>query len=67
MTKTLSPKCTYCDNPAAYVAAQSMDQGKTVTWMFVCPPHVDGWNDGGDWNAPVLTLARHKGWNKRAA
>ena len=43
-------------NPAAYVAAQSTDQGKTITWKLICAGHRQGWNDGGDWAAPVLML-----------
>lgn len=42
---------------ATYRAAQSIDQGKTVGWVYVCGGCVVGWNDGGDWNAPTVPLA----------
>lgn len=42
--------------PAVFKAAQSSDAGKTVTWGFICELHATGWNDGGDWNAPVVRI-----------
>lgn len=41
---------------AKYRAAQSIDQGKTVTWVYVCGGYVVGWNDGGDWDAPIVPI-----------
>lgn len=52
------PICPYCDEPTdAYaVCAQSIDQGKTVTWTFACEAHTSTWNDGSDWPAPCYFL-----------
>jgi hypothetical protein len=52
----LRPTCTYCHTPATRLAAQSIDQGVTVDWVPICDHHADGWNDGGDWDAPVYIL-----------
>lgn len=56
---TDSPKwaCVFCETPAMFIAAQSEDAGRTVDWVLICVYHADGWNDGGDWNAPVIPLA----------
>ncbi len=51
-----APACVVCDSAASYVAAQSTDQGETVTWVLICQDHRDGWNEGGDWTAPVYRL-----------
>ena len=57
------PKCEICAGTgvdpvctAGYVAAQSPDQGKTVAWRLICKFHADGWNEGGDWNAPMYKI-----------
>lgn len=42
--------------PATYLAAQSSNAGKTVHWVRICDDHRDGWNDGGDWEAPIYPL-----------
>lgn len=60
--KIPDPRCTPCsgngrDEPADYVAAQSTDQGKTIHWEIICAHHMDGWNDGGDWKAPVYPIS----------
>lgn len=60
---TNRPNCEFCDVPreAAYFAAQSIDQGKTVTWAPTCKFHVHGWNDGGDWEAPIFAIGEPLG------
>lgn len=51
--------CEICRNnlgverPAMFRAAQSTDQGQNRTSVLICEDHADGWNDGGDWDAPV--------------
>ena len=45
---------------AEFIAAQSTDQGRTVTWVCVCAGHACGWNDGGDWDAPVFRIASNR-------
>ena len=56
------PACELClsnagdTTPATHVAAQSSDQGQTVHWLVICDTHRDGWNDGGDWDAPVFAI-----------
>lgn len=53
------PRCDFCDDPkraAYYLAAQSVNQGRTTTWGLVCENHIQGWNDGGDWDAPIFRL-----------
>ena len=58
----LSPHCIFCEanqgiaTPARFVAAQSEDQGETVRWVLICTDHADGWNDGGDWTAPMYEI-----------
>lgn len=53
--------CPFCKQdgiktPSAYKAEQSSDQGKTRTVVYPCDGHGAGWNDGGDWNAPITNL-----------
>ncbi len=60
-TELIRPKCAVCagdgvSRNATHVGAQSVDSGKTVTWQLVCAPHVDGWNDQGDWMAPCYLI-----------
>ena len=56
------PHCAFCESnhgvtaPARFVAAQSEDQGETIKWVLICTDHADGWNDGGDWNAPMYEI-----------
>lgn len=56
--------CTFCrensdrEAPATHIGAQSTDGGATVTWTPICGTHADGWNDGGDWRAPVFRLGQ---------
>ncbi len=49
--------CHFCNDTAVFVGAQSEDQGKTVEWFPLCRDHADGWNEGGDWEAPVVTVS----------
>jgi hypothetical protein len=55
-------ECLLCEanqgihRPARFTAAQSRDKGHTVAWFPICEGHADGWNEGGDWNAPVIPL-----------
>ena len=52
--------CYFCHHlrvKATYIAAQSVDSGVTVDWKPICASHRDGWNEGGDWQAPVLKIA----------
>lgn len=44
---------------ADFIAAQSVDAGKTVTWVCVCHALTQGWNEGGDWTAPVFRIAHN--------
>ena len=52
------PPCKFCEpeQPAMYCAAQSEDEGETITWVFVCDNHIEGWNEQSDWYAPVFSL-----------
>lgn len=43
-------------NAATYLGAQSVDQGETVTHVRICQGHAETWNDGSDWDAPVVPL-----------
>lgn len=60
------PRCYFCWHnrservDAMYVAAQSDNAGRTVTWKFICADHRDGWNDGGDWVSPVFKLGENE-------
>lgn len=45
---------------AQFIAAQSTDGGWTVKWIMVCEDHRAGWNDGGDWTAPIFRLAERE-------
>ena len=61
MAATPHPKCIFCtqngyNHAASYLAAQSEDRGETVGWVPICTDHADGWNDGGDWTAPMYSL-----------
>lgn len=47
--------------PAEFLAAQSSDQGKTRSWVRICRTHREGWNDAGDWAAPVYRLDPQEG------
>jgi hypothetical protein len=50
-------KENYCiERQAEFFAAQSVDQGTTIEWFPICQGHADGWNEGGDWHAPVFRL-----------
>lgn len=52
-------KCDFCGDAAQFVAAQSESAGKnSVTWRLICVYHRDGWNDGGDWIAPIYILGK---------
>lgn len=60
----MHPKCKYCNQLGPFVAAQSVDQGHTIEWLFLCPSHVDG----GDWDDPIYELVPAEGltpstWN----
>ena len=48
--------CKLCKADATHIAAQSEDQGVTVTFVPICADEVPGWNEGGDWDAPVFEL-----------
>ena len=60
--KVRQPRCKVCWksdglwSAAHYLAAQSSDGGHTVSWVTICHAHRGGWNDGGDWQAPVYPL-----------
>lgn len=61
------PRCEVCWRshgmraPAEFLAAQSSDQGKTRSWVRICRTHREGWNDAGDWAAPVYRLDPQEG------
>lgn len=63
-TTTPHPTCHFCrvnqgqQVRAEFLAAQSADRGATVTWVAICAPHAYGWNDGGDWVAPIFAIDR---------
>jgi hypothetical protein len=61
--KSINVRChadtEYCGLPA-YVAASSDDGGATYNWLIVCEFHRDGWNDDGDWQAPIYALGERK-------
>lgn len=42
--------------PAEFLAPQSTDQGRTVTWKWVCDFHARGWWCGADWRGPIFRL-----------
>lgn len=56
------PRCYFCWHThgrrvdAGYLAAQSSNGGKTLVWRKICKDHLEGWNEGGDWQAPVYAL-----------
>lgn len=57
------PHCIFCaedgvKTPAAFLAAQSVDAGATVEWVLICRAHGAGWNDGGDWQAPIYRIGK---------
>lgn len=59
--QTPGPICQFCQDAgilrnAMYVAAQSIDGGRSISWCFTCDDHTQGWNDGGDWSAPIYRL-----------
>lgn len=60
--KPRKPRCAVCRSmdgsvtPANFLAASSSDEGKTIKWMTICNFHRHGWNDDGDWSAPVYPL-----------
>lgn len=54
-------KCKACEEngytkQAVVLAAQSTDQGKTVTMTLACKDHYDYWWDGADWDGKHLTV-----------
>jgi len=49
--------CQFCAGRPTHVAAQSTDGGVTVTLVLVCDAHAEGWNEGGDWEAPIYPLS----------
>jgi hypothetical protein len=51
-------KCKYCGKQATHVAAQSSDAGNTIDVVFICKDEVKGWNEGGDWKAPIFELGK---------
>lgn len=57
------PICVICEinsgviAPAKFVAAQSENCGETVDWVLICADHANGWNEGGDWAAPMYTIS----------
>lgn len=53
-------RCEFCGGPVVFVAAQSVDAGKTVTWHLICSDHRDGWNEGGDWVAPIFKIGERE-------
>ena len=61
------PTCIPCLNSAnprrhtaRFLAAQSLDGGKTITWTFICAGEMLSWNDGGNWDAPIYQLVSIK-------
>lgn len=55
------PNCIFCNQNgvrtrATAFGAQSTDCGKTVTWAPICDGHANGWNEGGDWDAPIIQI-----------
>lgn len=50
------PSCSFCGDPAKYLAAQSTNAGKTIKWVYACKAHMWRWNEGSDWEAPVYQM-----------
>lgn len=48
--------CKFCEADATKFGAQSTDLGKTIDWVPICDGHANGWNEGGDWIAPVVPI-----------
>lgn len=73
VTMPQRPRCIFCqqngyDVPATLLAAQSEDQGQSVSWVPICNSHADGWNDdGGDWDAPIYVLVERRAFDALAA
>lgn len=38
-----------------------------MSWVSICATHADGWNDGGDWAAPMFVLVELGAYNALAA
>jgi hypothetical protein len=55
--------CPFCAQDgitarAAYFAPQSLDRGKTISWTTPCKDHAAYWNEGGDWQAPLVPIRK---------
>jgi hypothetical protein len=56
--------CRFCwanqgaSRKATHIAAQSHNEGITITWVPICASEIKGWNDGGDWKAPIYQLGQ---------
>lgn len=67
------PYCMFCrqnghdEVPATLLGAQSEDRGRTVSWVAICDTHADGWNEGGDWEAPLFVLVERSAFDALAA
>lgn len=45
-----------CLNSATHIVEQSTDRGVNITTVRVCAACVEGWNEGGDWDAKVTKI-----------
>lgn len=50
-----------CANPAEFLVASSSKRGAegSVAWAPACSECLDGWNDSGDWPAPMIRLGEN--------
>lgn len=49
-------ECSFCDRQAAALMPQSTDLGQTVSMVYCCSGHRDGWWDGADWDGRHLEV-----------
>ena len=49
-------ECSFCDRQAVARMPQSTDLGQTVSMVYCCSGHRDGWWDGADWDGRHLEV-----------
>ncbi len=51
------PRCQVCKKrDASFLAGSSSNQGKKIRWNRICSHCIHGWNEGGDWIAPIYPI-----------
>ena len=49
-------ECSFCYRRAEALMPQSTDLGQTISMVYCCPDHRDGWWDGADWDGRHLEV-----------